>query len=217
MLEATFAETAKGASIELVEADLASLKSVRTAADQILAKGGTFDAVIANAGLMACPKGKTADGFETQPPAGSSGSWTIALLIAGRKPPTVSARSGPTPSSFTNRFMPVRSTRSRSTAPSFRENFLCPTTSFPWPNSKSVCSLFRPTTSVYCFSLPMDFHPQKSPASARQYPAQIPRPRCLGLTTNSKNIAVIPNHSSKLFAEQRLAANGVQRHQQRCL
>jgi hypothetical protein len=65
-LETAFAETAKGASIEVVEADLASLKSVRAAANQILAKGGTFDAIIANAGVMACPKGKTADGFETQ-------------------------------------------------------------------------------------------------------------------------------------------------------
>ena len=65
-LETAFAQTAKGASIELVEADLASLKSVRVAADQIFAKGGTFDAIIANAGVMACPQGKTADGFETQ-------------------------------------------------------------------------------------------------------------------------------------------------------
>jgi NAD(P)-dependent dehydrogenase (short-subunit alcohol dehydrogenase family) len=65
-LETAFAETAKGARIELVEADLASLKSVRAAASQILAKGGTFDAIIANAGVMACPQSKTTDGFETQ-------------------------------------------------------------------------------------------------------------------------------------------------------
>jgi NAD(P)-dependent dehydrogenase (short-subunit alcohol dehydrogenase family) len=65
-LETAFAETARGASIELVEADLASLRSVRAAAGQILAKGGTFDAIIANAGVMACPKGQTTDGFETQ-------------------------------------------------------------------------------------------------------------------------------------------------------
>jgi NAD(P)-dependent dehydrogenase (short-subunit alcohol dehydrogenase family) len=65
-LETAFAKTAKGASIESVEADLASLKSVRAAADQIFSKGGTFDAIIANAGVMACPQGKTSDGFETQ-------------------------------------------------------------------------------------------------------------------------------------------------------
>ncbi len=52
--------------VELVEADLASLKSVRKAADELLAKGQPFDVIIANAGVMACPRGKTADGFETQ-------------------------------------------------------------------------------------------------------------------------------------------------------
>lgn len=52
--------------IELVEVDLASLASVRKAADAIVAKGQKFDVIIGNAGVMACPEGKTADGFETQ-------------------------------------------------------------------------------------------------------------------------------------------------------
>src|SRR6266403_559423 len=51
---------------ELVELDLANLKSVRACADQLLAKGQPFDVVIANAGVMATPFGHTADGFETQ-------------------------------------------------------------------------------------------------------------------------------------------------------
>jgi NAD(P)-dependent dehydrogenase (short-subunit alcohol dehydrogenase family) len=51
---------------ELIELDLASLKSVRAAADALVEKGGKFDLVIANAGVMAAPKGTTADGFETQ-------------------------------------------------------------------------------------------------------------------------------------------------------
>src|SRR3984885_8124839 len=55
-----------GASVELVEADLASLSSVRKAADESLAQGKPFDVIIANAGVMACPQGKTTDGFETQ-------------------------------------------------------------------------------------------------------------------------------------------------------
>jgi len=54
------------APIDLVEADLASLKSVRRAADDLLSRGQPFDAIIANAGVMACPQGKTQDGFETQ-------------------------------------------------------------------------------------------------------------------------------------------------------
>jgi NAD(P)-dependent dehydrogenase (short-subunit alcohol dehydrogenase family) len=52
--------------VELVEADLASLKSVRAAASDLLARGKSFDVIIANAGVMACPQGKTQDGFETQ-------------------------------------------------------------------------------------------------------------------------------------------------------
>jgi len=60
------ASAAKGGGLELVELDLASLKSVRACADALIAAGKPFDLVIANAGVMACPKGETADGFETQ-------------------------------------------------------------------------------------------------------------------------------------------------------
>lgn len=55
-----------GGSFELIELDLASLQSVRANAEKLLADGRPFDAVIANAGVMATPPGKTADGFETQ-------------------------------------------------------------------------------------------------------------------------------------------------------
>jgi NAD(P)-dependent dehydrogenase (short-subunit alcohol dehydrogenase family) len=57
---------ANAGSFELVELDLANLKSVRACADGLLAKGEAFDVVIANAGVMATPFGHTADGFETQ-------------------------------------------------------------------------------------------------------------------------------------------------------
>jgi NAD(P)-dependent dehydrogenase (short-subunit alcohol dehydrogenase family) len=60
------AATANGGSFELIELDLASLKSVRACADKLLAKKNPFDVVIANAGVMATPFGKTVDGFETQ-------------------------------------------------------------------------------------------------------------------------------------------------------
>jgi len=53
--------------LELIEMDLASLRSVRRAADKLNAKGDKFDLVIANAGVMAIPtKTLTEDGFETQ-------------------------------------------------------------------------------------------------------------------------------------------------------
>lgn len=55
-----------GGSLELIELDLASLQSVRACADKLLADGRPFDVVIANAGVMATPFGRTADGFEAQ-------------------------------------------------------------------------------------------------------------------------------------------------------
>ncbi len=57
---------AGGGSFELVELDLASLASVRACADALISRNEPFDLVIANAGVMATPFGRTADGFETQ-------------------------------------------------------------------------------------------------------------------------------------------------------
>jgi NAD(P)-dependent dehydrogenase (short-subunit alcohol dehydrogenase family) len=59
-------QAAHGGGLELVELDLASLSSVRACAETLISKGEPFDLVIANAGVMACPKGLTSDGFETQ-------------------------------------------------------------------------------------------------------------------------------------------------------
>ena len=61
---ASFAD--QGGGLELVEMDLASLESVRACADALLARGTPLDRIICNAGVMAIPQGKTADGFETQ-------------------------------------------------------------------------------------------------------------------------------------------------------
>jgi NAD(P)-dependent dehydrogenase (short-subunit alcohol dehydrogenase family) len=60
------AATAHIPGLRLIELDLASLDSVRACADALIAENARFDVVIANAGVMACPKGVTADGFETQ-------------------------------------------------------------------------------------------------------------------------------------------------------
>jgi NAD(P)-dependent dehydrogenase (short-subunit alcohol dehydrogenase family) len=60
------AQATRGGGLELVELDLASLASVRACADVLNSNGESFDLVIANAGVMACPKGQTSDGFETQ-------------------------------------------------------------------------------------------------------------------------------------------------------
>lgn len=73
---------AGGGSFELVELDLANLKSVRACADGLLAKAPLFDAVIANAGVMATPFGHTADGFETQFGTNHLGHFVLVNRIA---------------------------------------------------------------------------------------------------------------------------------------
>ena len=76
------AAAANGGGFELVELDLASLKSVRASADRLLAKGEPFDVIIANAGVMATPLGHTADGFETQFGTNHLGHFVFVNRIA---------------------------------------------------------------------------------------------------------------------------------------
>jgi NAD(P)-dependent dehydrogenase (short-subunit alcohol dehydrogenase family) len=73
---------ANGGSFELVELDLANLKSVRACANGLLAKGESFDVIIANAGVMATPFGHTADGFETQFGTNHLGHFVLVNRIA---------------------------------------------------------------------------------------------------------------------------------------
>jgi len=69
-------------SLELIELDLASLESVRAVADALLAKNETFDVIINNAGVMACPEGKTVDGFETHFGTNHLGHFVLANRLA---------------------------------------------------------------------------------------------------------------------------------------
>ncbi len=73
---------ANGGSFELIELDLANLKSVRACADRLLQKGEPFDVIIANAGVMATPFGHTADGFETQFGTNHLGHFVLVNRIA---------------------------------------------------------------------------------------------------------------------------------------
>ena len=73
---------ANGGSFELTELDLANLKSVRTCAGQLAAKGEPFDLVIANAGVMATPFEHTADGFERQFGTNHLGHFLLVNRIA---------------------------------------------------------------------------------------------------------------------------------------
>ncbi|KAJ3252298.1 hypothetical protein HK103_001643 [Boothiomyces macroporosus] len=54
------------ANITVVPLDLSNLKSVKKCAEDYISTGKPIDILINNAGVMACPLTKTADGFETQ-------------------------------------------------------------------------------------------------------------------------------------------------------
>ncbi|MFC4314126.1 SDR family NAD(P)-dependent oxidoreductase [Steroidobacter flavus] len=76
------AASSGGGSLELIELDLASLQSVRACADKLLANGQRFDAIIANAGVMATPFGRTVDGFEVQFGTNYLGHFALITRIA---------------------------------------------------------------------------------------------------------------------------------------
>src|SRR6202161_2636936 len=76
------AQAANGGSLDVVQRDLASLDSVRRCADGLLAASKPFDLIIANAGVMACPKSKTVDGFETQFGTNHLGHFVLVNRIA---------------------------------------------------------------------------------------------------------------------------------------
>jgi len=71
-----------GGRLELMEMDLASLKSVRGCADTLIARGDPIDLVICNAGVMACPEGRTEDGFEIQFGTNHLGHFVFVNRIA---------------------------------------------------------------------------------------------------------------------------------------
>ena len=67
--EAAAADICQGeiaGSVEVMALDLADLSSVAAFADAFRARYERLDLLINNAGVMMCPEGKTADGFETQ-------------------------------------------------------------------------------------------------------------------------------------------------------
>ena len=80
--KAKTALAAAGIDIDLVELDLASLASVREASDALKTAGARFDIVIGNAGVMATPRMKTADGFEMQFGTNHLGHFTFINRIA---------------------------------------------------------------------------------------------------------------------------------------
>lgn len=80
-------ELVPDADLELREVDLASLASVRAFADSLLADHDRIDVLLDNAGVMCCPHGTTADGFEMQFGTNHLGHF----LLTGRLAPALFA------------------------------------------------------------------------------------------------------------------------------
>jgi len=72
----------EGAALESLSLDLASLASVRTAAGTLRSRHDRLDLLINNAGVMATPLGRTADGFEMQFGTNHLGHFLLTLLLA---------------------------------------------------------------------------------------------------------------------------------------
>lgn len=82
------AGVAVGDEVVLEQVDLASLASVRAFTDRMTAAYPKLDLLVGNAGVMACPQGTTADGFETQFGTNHLGHFVLVnrlvpLLLAG--------------------------------------------------------------------------------------------------------------------------------------
>lgn len=76
--------TVPDARLELRTVALDSLASVRAFTDVFLADGGELDLIIDNAGVMACPQGTTAEGWELQLGTNHLGHVALTLPLLPR-------------------------------------------------------------------------------------------------------------------------------------
>lgn len=77
-------------SVDLIQLDLASIESIRAAANEVRERTDGLDAIVNNAGVMQAPKGTTADGFELQFGTNHLGHFLLDHLLFD----LVEARSG---------------------------------------------------------------------------------------------------------------------------
>jgi NAD(P)-dependent dehydrogenase (short-subunit alcohol dehydrogenase family) len=80
------------ARVEAMELDLASLASVRSFAEAFAARGEALHGLINNAGVMALPRRRTADGFEMQLGTNHLGHFALTGLLLERLLATQGAR-----------------------------------------------------------------------------------------------------------------------------
>lgn len=74
-------ELGVGGRLEAGVVDLGDLSSIRAFATQFLADHDRIDVLVNNAGVMACPLGRTADGFETQFGTNHLGHFLLTALL----------------------------------------------------------------------------------------------------------------------------------------
>ena len=67
--------------IDVLKLELDDLQSVRQCATDFLSKSKQLNALITNAGIMACPEGKTKDGFELQFGTNHVGHFLLFQLL----------------------------------------------------------------------------------------------------------------------------------------
>ena len=80
---AAIAETDPSGTTEILEMDLSDLDSVRQAATEFLSTHDRLDVLINNAGLMATPEQRTAQGFEMQFGVNHLGHYVLTGLLLG--------------------------------------------------------------------------------------------------------------------------------------
>ena len=68
-------------NVELEAVELGSLESIRAFARRVLARHDRLDVLVNNAGVMACPPAKTADGFELQFGTNHVGHFLLTCLL----------------------------------------------------------------------------------------------------------------------------------------
>jgi NAD(P)-dependent dehydrogenase (short-subunit alcohol dehydrogenase family) len=69
-------------AVEVGELELASLESVRALAQRFLSQHDALHILVNNAGVMACPFGRTAEGFELQLGTNHVGHFLLTCLLA---------------------------------------------------------------------------------------------------------------------------------------
>ena len=91
--------TVPDADLALYPVDLADLASIESFAGAVGADIDRIDVLLNNAGVMGCPEGRTADGFETQFGTNHLGHFALTarlmpLLLAADRPRVVTLSSG---------------------------------------------------------------------------------------------------------------------------